>query len=124
MTKTVIRTDRAPVPAGPYSQAIAASGLVFVAGQLGIDPTTRTPSEGIGGQTKQALLNVKRVLEASGSSLAKAVKISVFLRDMNDFREMNEAYKEFFHDDPPARTTIQAPPPGGYLVEIDAIAVQ
>lgn len=124
MPKSVITTPHAPPAAGPYSQAIVSGGMVFTAGQLGIDPTTRQLAEGVQAQTRQALENVKAVLEAAGASLDQVVKTTVFLQDMNDFAAMNEVYATFFIDAPPARSTVQvAKLPLGGLVEIETIAV-
>ncbi|MEM0074863.1 MAG: Rid family detoxifying hydrolase [Conexivisphaerales archaeon] len=122
--RKVISTDRAPSPSGPYSQAVISNNFVFVSGQLGIDPKTRIAPEGIVEQTKLALQNVKSILEASGCSLEKVVRVGVYLRDMSLFKDMNDVYRQFFVKDPPARTTIQAILPGDYLIEIDAIAIK
>lgn len=124
MSKTVIATDKAPGAIGPYSQAIRANGFIFVSGQLSLDPATGTfPAGGIGIQTRQALSNVQHILEAAGSGLDKVVKITVFLRDIGDFAEMNQVYSEFFKTECPARSAIQAAalPKGGRL-EIEVIA--
>ena len=127
MSKEVVRTDAAPGPfqGAPYSQAIRANGFVFVAGQLGLEPGAPAPvSGGIGPQTEQALLNLQRILEAAGTSLAAIVKTSVFLQDLDDFAGMNEVYARHMGDKPPARSTFQvAKLPSGALVEIEAIAL-
>jgi 2-iminobutanoate/2-iminopropanoate deaminase len=123
MSKTVVRTDSAPAAAGPYSQAIVANGLVFCAGQVAYLPGTRTLADGgIQGQTRQALNNIKAVLEAAGSSMDHVVKTTVFLSDINNFAAMNEVYATFFGSNPPARSTVQVILPLGALVEIEAIA--
>lgn len=119
-----MRTENAPKPTGPYSQGILAQSFVFVAGQVGTDPRTGGLPEGIAEQTRQTLNNVKSVLVAAGSSLENVVKVGVFLRDINDFAEMNKVYQTFFPQDHPARTTVQATLAGKYLVEIDAIALK
>jgi 2-iminobutanoate/2-iminopropanoate deaminase len=123
MERQVVRADGAPKPIGPYSQAIKAGGFVFVAGQGPFNPATGQKVDDIAGQTRQALTNVKAILEAAGSSLEAVVKTTCFLRDMNDFAAFNAVYAEFFKSEPPARTTIQAARlPGDISVEIEAIA--
>jgi 2-iminobutanoate/2-iminopropanoate deaminase len=123
--KTVIRTEAAPAPfqGAPYSQAIVAGELVFVAGQLGLRPGEATIEGDIGRQTEQALANLAAILEAAGSSMHKLVKTSVFLADLDDFQGMNEIYATKVGDSPPARSTFQvAKLPSGALVEIEAVA--
>jgi 2-iminobutanoate/2-iminopropanoate deaminase len=123
MSKTVVRTDSAPAAAGPYSQAIVANGFVFCAGQVAYVPGTRTLADGgIQGQTRQALNNIKAVLEAAGSSMDNVVKTTVFLSDINNFAAMNEVYATFFGSNPPARSTVQVVLPLGALIEIEAVA--
>jgi 2-iminobutanoate/2-iminopropanoate deaminase len=123
--KNVIYTDSAPKPVGPYSQANVASGFVYTAGQLGIDPATGKLVEGgISEQTRQALTNIKAVLDAAGTDLAHVVKVTVFLASMDDFSVMNGVYGEFFSQNPPARSTFQvARLPLDGLVEIETVAV-
>jgi 2-iminobutanoate/2-iminopropanoate deaminase len=125
MSKDVIRSDHAPLPIGPYSQAIRAGGLLFLAGQLALDPATGQFLAGdIKTQTRRVLQNLAAVLEAAGSSMDRVVKTTVFLKDMNDFGAMNEEYASFFRELPPARTTVQAGRlPRDALVEIDLIAL-
>lgn len=125
MDRQVVSTSNAPAAVGPYSQAIQISPLVYTAGQLGMDPETKTLVEGgIQAQTRQALKNLKAVLEAAGSSMAQVVKTTVFLQDINDFKAMNEVYAKFFETDPPARSAVEvAALPLGGMVEIEAIAV-
>lgn len=125
MKKNVIHTDMAPKAIGPYSQAIRTDSMVYTAGQIGLDPAT---GELIGStveeQTRQALTNIRNVLEAAGSSIGQVVKTTVFLKDMNDFAKMNAIYAEFFGENPPARSTIAvAGLPKGGLVEIEAVAL-
>lgn len=120
--KQAIITDKAPVPKGPYSQAIRSGQFVFVSGQLPIDPaagkiTATTMEE----QTTQVLNNIAAILEAAGTSLQNVVKVGVFLANMNDFPAFNATYERFFPGEPPARTTVQAVLPNGML-EIDAVA--
>jgi 2-iminobutanoate/2-iminopropanoate deaminase len=125
MEREVIVTEKAPAAVGPYSQAIRVGDFVFTAGQLAIEPVTGKLVEGgIEEQTRQVLRNIAAVLEAAGSSLDKVVKTTVFLKDMGDFRAMNEVYGEFFADKPPARSTVEVADLAlGALVEIDAIAI-
>lgn len=125
MDKTVIRTEAAPAPfeGAPYNQAIVAGELVFAAGQLGLKPGDTTVEGDITQQTRQALANVRAILEEAGSSMEKLVKTSVFLVDLDDFQAMNAVYAERVGDRPPARSTFQvAKLPAGALVEIEAIA--
>ncbi len=123
MPKTVVLTDRAPAPVGPYSQAIRAGSLLFVAGQIPIDPATGAMPDGIAQQTRLALQNVQAVLQAAGASLRDVVKTTVFLLDLADFGAMNEVYATFFAQEPPARACVQvARLPKDARVEIEAIA--
>ena len=121
----VVATDSAPKAIGPYSQAIAANGMVFVSGQIPIDPATGNLVEGpIADQTKRVMTNLAAILEAAGASFSKVVKTTVYLKDMGDFVEMNEAYGSYFPDHKPARATVQvAKLPRDVSVEIDCIAV-
>jgi 2-iminobutanoate/2-iminopropanoate deaminase len=123
--REVVTCSDAPKAIGPYSVAIATDTLVFVSGQLGIDPTSGSIVEGgIQAQTRTALTNLKSVLESAGSSLEQVVKTTVFLTDMAQFAEMNGVYAEFFTSDYPARSAIQvAALPKGGIVEVEAIAV-
>ena len=124
--KEVIRTDRAPGPfqGAPYNQAIRVDGLVFVAGQLGIDlETGELAGPSIQEQTEQIMKNLEAILDAAGSGLDKLVKTTVFLLDLGDFAGMNEVYVRHVGDRPPARSTIGISAlPSGALVEIEAIA--
>ena len=125
MKKKVIHTDKAPKAIGPYSQAIRTDAMIYTAGQIGLDPATmEIVAGGVEEQTRQALANLKNILEASGSSLEHVVKTLVFLQDMADFPKMNAIYTEYFPENPPARSTVQvAALPKGALVEIEAIAL-
>lgn len=125
MTRKRIQTDNAPAAVGPYSQAIVANGLVFTAGQVPLVPETGKLIEGdIQAQTRQALDNVKAVLEAAGSSLAQVVKVTVYLDDINDFAAMNEVYATYFTGEPPARSAFEvARLPLGAQIEIEAVAI-
>ncbi|MBQ8226655.1 MAG: RidA family protein [Bacteroidaceae bacterium] len=124
--KQAIATQQAPAAIGPYSQAIEAGGMVFVSGQLPIDPATGEFAEGgVKELTRQSLNNVKHILEAAGLSMDNVVKTGVFLADMADFAEMNEAYAEFFRAPFPARAAVAVKAlPKGARVEIEAIAVK
>jgi 2-iminobutanoate/2-iminopropanoate deaminase len=126
LTKQIVRTEAAPAPfqGAPYSQAVAAGGLLFVSGQLGLEPgATEMVAGGITEQTEQVLANLKAVLEAGGSSLDQLVKTTVFLQRLEDFSGMNEVYARVIGSDPPARSTVEvAKLPSGALVEIEAIA--
>ena len=124
MPKRAIETDRAPSPAGAYSQGIEAGELIFVSGQIGKDPATSEIRNTIEAQTERALKNVQGVLETAGSGLDRIVKTTVFLSDMDDFPAYNAAYAELVPEPRPARSTIGAHLPDGILVEIEAIATR
>jgi 2-iminobutanoate/2-iminopropanoate deaminase len=122
----VISTTKAPKAVGPYSQATRAAGLIFCAGQGAFDPATGQLVEGgIKEQTRQVLRNLQAILEAGGSGLDRIVKVTVFLSDWNYFKEMNDAYAEFFGiEHSPARSTVQGDRwPEGHLVAMEAIAL-
>jgi 2-iminobutanoate/2-iminopropanoate deaminase len=123
--KDVISTDRGPKAIGPYSQAIRANGFIFVSGQVPFDPATGQIIEGdTARQTARVLDNLKAIAEAAGSSLDRAVKVGVFLKDMNDFQAMNEVYARYFGKNPPARTTVEvARLPRDVRIEIDLITL-
>ncbi len=122
--KKIITSEKAPKALGPYSVANSWGNLVFTAGQLGLDPKTNELAPGgIEAETRQALTNIKHVLESSGSSLGNVLKTTVFLKDMNEFSRMNAVYGEFFTENYPARSTVQvAALPKGGAVEIETIA--
>lgn len=124
MHKEIVTTEEAPAAVGPYSQGVRRGDLVFTAGQLGIVPGTKEfAGPDIESQTRQALKNLKAVLEASGSCLQHVLKCTVFLQDMEEFSRMNEIYAQFFEERPPARSAVQvAALPLGGRVEIEAIA--
>jgi 2-iminobutanoate/2-iminopropanoate deaminase len=125
--KTAVRTEAAPAPfqGAPYSQAIAANGLVFVSGQLALKPGDKEiAAAGIEEQTEQVFANLRAILEAAGSGLDRLVKTTVFLQNLADFQGMNSVYAKHVGDTPPARSTIEvAALPSGALVEIEAIAL-
>jgi len=123
--RRIVKTGEAPQAIGPYSQAVVAGGFVFASGQIPLDPQTGQFVEGgVREQTVQVLRNLSKVLEAAGSGLARVVKTTVFLADMNDFAAMNEAYGEVFAENPPARSTVQAARlPRDARVEIDVVAL-
>ena len=124
--KKIIQTKHAPAAVGPYSQAVESRGVLFVSGQLGIDPATGSMvSGGIREQTGRLLQNLKAVLNSAGYNLSDVVKCTVYLKDINDFQAMNEVYATFFETDPPARAAFQvAALPLDALVEIEAVAVR
>jgi len=120
-----VRSDAAPRPVGPYSQAVVAGGLVFASGQLPLDPESGQLVEGdMAAQTERVISNLRAVLEAAGASLARVVRVTVYLADLADWPRMNEVYARHFTGDPkPARTAIQAGAlPRGAALELDAIA--
>ena len=125
MTKQTLSTQQAPAAIGPYSQGISLGDLVFTSGQLPIDPVTGQMPESIEEQARQSLKNVSAVLEAAGSSMEKAVKITVFMANMADFAAVNEVYKTFFSMDCPARSAVEvACLPKNAGIEIEAIALK
>ena len=108
MTRKAISTDQAPSAIGPYSQAIAANNLLFISGQLPIDPTSGKIIDGdIGDKTRQILKNAGAIAEKAGTDLTKVAKTTIFLTDLADFQSVNAAYAEYFSEDPPARSTVQ-----------------
>lgn len=122
--KQVVQTEEAPNAIGPYSQAVKAGPFVFTAGQIAIDPSTGALIQGdVAAQTKQVLENLKAVVEAAGTSLSNAAKVTVYLTKIEHFASMNEAYAQYFTQNPPARTTVFISTlPLGALVEIDVVA--
>jgi 2-iminobutanoate/2-iminopropanoate deaminase len=126
VSKRIVHTDKAPAPfqGAPYSQGVVHGDLVFVAGQIGVDPETGQVVEGgIEAQTEQAMKNLGAVLEAAGSSLGKALNVSIFMVDFGDFPALNEVYARYVGPDFPARATVQiAGLPSGALVEIALVA--
>ncbi|KAJ2084193.1 hypothetical protein H4R24_000266 [Coemansia sp. RSA 988] len=124
MSRQVISTNNAPAALGPYSQAIVSDGLVFVSGQIPINPASgQIESQDIVGQTEQVLKNLEAILVASGSSIANVVKTTCFLDDINEWPAMNEVYGKVFHTAPPARSAFEVGKlPKNAKVEIEAIA--
>ncbi len=120
MRKTVT-AEKGPAPAGPYSHAVVANGFVFISGQGPVNPETGMMPDAFADQVRQALKNVQTILRAAGSSLDDVVKVNAYVTDLTRFAEFNDVYKEFFRDDPPARTTV-ATALLGILVEVDCIA--
>ena len=124
MKRTVITTDQAPGAIGPYSQAIQAGGFLFISGQIPLDPETGDIPADITAQTRQSLANVQAIAAAAGATLADVVKTTVFIKDMEQFPIMNEAYAAFFEKDPPARACVEvARLPKDVLVEIEALVL-
>lgn len=125
MEKVIISTDKAPAAIGPYSQAVKVGNLLFISGQIPIDPATGNIVEGdVQEQTKQSLKNIQAICEAAGTSLKNVVKTSVFVKDMNQFAKINETYGQFFKEDAPARACVEvARLPKDVLVEIEAVVV-
>lgn len=123
--KDTISTEKGPKAIGPYSQAVRANGFIFISGQVAFDPATgQLVADDVAKQTARVLENLKAIAEAAGSSLEKAVKATVFLKDMNDFAVMNEVYARYFAHHPPARSTVEvARLPRDVRVEIDLIAL-
>lgn len=126
MDKTVISTDSAPAAIGPYSQAISLGGLVFCSGQVPFDPSTMELVSGsIAEETTQCVRNLEAVLSEAGSGLEHIVRTTIYVTNMDDFAEVNEAYGSFFPNDPPARATVGVSAlPKGARVEIDCIAAK
>lgn len=121
--KKSLLTNKAPLPIGPYSQGIEYGNLIFVSGQIGIDPETGNLKEGIEEQTKQALENIKNILESYNLSMENVLKVTIFLKNIEDFQKVNEIYSSYFKEPFPARSTVFVKElPKGALVEIEVIA--
>jgi 2-iminobutanoate/2-iminopropanoate deaminase len=122
----IVFTNNGPRPVGPYSQAVVAGGLVYVAGQTALDPATGKIVEGdISAQTDRVMKNIAAILTAGGSSLDRVVRTTVYLRSASDFTRMNQVYGKYFPSNPPARSTVVAEPPiAGALIEIDVVALK
>jgi 2-iminobutanoate/2-iminopropanoate deaminase len=123
--KEIITAEKGPKAIGPYSQAVKANGFIFTAGQVALDPATGQMAQGgVAAETARVLENLKAVVEAAGSSLGQAVKVTVYLKDMSDFAAMNEVYARYFSTNPPARSTIEAVRlPREARVEMDLVAL-
>ena len=124
--RTPISTDHAPQAIGHYSQAIAAGELLFLSGQIALDPSSgQIAAQDIEGQTRRVMENIRGVLEAGGSSLERVVKTTIFLKSMNDFPKVNEIYGSYFKSNPPARSTVEVSRlPKDVLVEIECTALR
>ncbi len=124
--KTIIKTDKAPKPIGPYSQAVLTNDTLYISGQIAFDPVTgNLITINIIQETSQVMQNLLHILEAADMNFSNVVKTTIFLKDMNDFPHMNEVYEHFFDKDFPARETVQvAGLPRGVNVEISMIAVK
>lgn len=124
MEKIVISTDKAPGAIGPYSQGIKIGELVYTSGQIPVDPATGNVSSDVKEQTRQSLNNIKAILEAAGTTMDKVVKTTVFIKDMNDFANINEVYAEFFTQPYPSRSCVEvARLPKDVKIEIEVIAL-
>lgn len=124
MNREIISTSKAPSAIGPYSQAVRIGDMVFTSGQIPINPATGELVTDIKEATRQSLNNVKAILEEAGTSMDNAVKMGVFVKDMNDFATINEVYAEFFTENPPARSLVEvARLPKDAVIEIEAIAI-
>ncbi|MEO0086811.1 MAG: RidA family protein [candidate division WOR-3 bacterium] len=122
--KEIIYTDKAPKPIGPYSQAVKLGNLLFLSGQIGIDPkTNELVKGGIEEETKQILENITNILKSQNADLTNILKVNIYLKNLEDFKKVNEIYQEYFKDHFPARTTIGGVLlPKNALIEIDVIA--
>lgn len=120
--KEIIKTEKAPQAIGPYSQAVKSGKMLFISGQLPIDPRTSTMPQDIEGQTEAAIKNLEAIAVAAGTSIENTIKTTVFMTDLSLFARMNEVYSRFFNKNAPARATVEVKAlPKGALVEIEAI---
>ncbi len=122
MSREAITASGAPEPAGPYSHAVVANGFVYVSGQGPVNPETGSTPDGFEDQVRQTFENLRTILEAAGSGLGDVVKVNAYVTDLTRFARFNEVYREFFAQDPPARTTVGADLLG-ILVEVDCVAI-
>jgi len=122
MNRETVTAGGAPAPAGPYSHAVVANGFVYVSGQGPVNPETGSVPDGFEDQVRQTFENLRTILEAAGSGLGDVVKVNAYVTDLTRFGRFNEVYREFFAQDPPARTTVGADLLG-ILVEVDCVAV-
>lgn len=123
--KTIINSEKAPAPIGPYSQAVRAGNTLFISGQIALDQSTEElVMDSIEEETEQVMKNLKHVIEEAGLDMSNIVKCSIFITDMNNFAAINEVYGKYFAQDPPARETVEVSGlPKGVNVEVSAIAV-
>lgn len=125
MNKIIVKTDLAPAAVGTYSQGVAVNGTYYFSGQIGIDPKTNILVEGFSAQLKQVMKNIEGLLTSQGLTRDNIVKTSIFLTDLGNFAEVNQAYVDFFKEPYPARSTVEVPKlPKGALVEIEIIAAK
>lgn len=118
-----IKTNNAPLAIGPYSQAVVVNNIVFTSGQIPVNPVTGEIPEGIENQANQVFINIKNLLEASGASIEKTVKTTVFIKDMNDFSKVNKIYETYFTEPYPARSCVEVSRlPKDVLIEVEVIA--
>lgn len=125
MNKQIISTNNAPAAIGPYSQGISLENLIFVSGQIPVNPETGEIAKDIREQTKQSMKNIESILKQSGASLNDVVKITIFVTDLSNFTDVNEVYGSFFTENYPARSCVEVSKlPKGVGIEIEAIAVR
>lgn len=125
MLKTIVKTENAPAAIGPYSQGVGLNGVFYFSGQIGLDPKTQHLAEGFSAQLKAVMQNIDALLESQGLERDNVLKTSIFLTDLNNFSEINQAYAEFFKEPYPARSTVEVSKlPKGSLVEIEVIAAK
>lgn len=123
--KKIIKTDNAPKAIGPYSQAVEVNGMLFISGQIPVDPNTGLIPEGIEAQTEQVMKNIGAILLEAGYNYANVVKSTCYLSDMTNFKAMNEVYSKYYKENPPARAAFAVKElPLGVLIEIESIAVK
>lgn len=123
--KEIVKTDKAPVPIAPYSQGVKANGMVYVAGQIGLNPENRKLVDGgVEAETAQIMANIKAIIEAAGARMEDIVNTTIYMKDIGNFAKVNELYGKYFTNNFPARTTVGvANLPGGANIEIAVIAV-
>jgi 2-iminobutanoate/2-iminopropanoate deaminase len=126
MGKTIINSDEAPAPIGPYSQAVKAGGFIFISGQLPVDPVTNNLIDGsIEEQTHQVIGNIKNILQEAGSSLLDVVKINIYVDDIDNFSSINSVYAQYFKEECPARCFVEVSKlPKAASVEIELVAIE
>lgn len=125
MEKKIIMTESAPAPVGPYSQAVAVNGMIFLSGQIALEPDGNIMSGGVEAETERVMENIKAVLKEAGLDMSNIIKATIFLQSMSDFGAVNTIYAKYFDQAPPARECVQAAAlPKGALVEISVIAAE